>query len=207
MLYLISRTIFEIFIRVLFKLHIFFLGDLPKPPFIVVSNHSSLLDPPLVGVACRKYCVNFMAKKELFDGPVIGMWSRRVQCIEVKRGDNSVRSLKEALKRLKEGRVVGVFPEGTRSADGTMQEAKRGTGFLVSKGNVPVVPVYVEGSGKAFPKGGGVRRGTEINVFVGKPIPAGELLIKTVSGKIDYEEISSLVMKKIRDLKDTKCGM
>jgi len=204
MLYLISRTIFEIFIRVFFKLHIFYLGDIPKPPFIVVSNHSSLLDPPLVGVACRKYCVNFMAKKELFDTPVLGIWSRMVRCIEVKRGDNSVRSLKEALRRLKEGRVVGVFPEGTRSVDGTMQEAKRGTGFLISRAGVPVVPVYVEGSGKAFPKGGGVNRGTVINVFVGKPILPEELFIKKDSGKIDYEAISGRVMEKIGRLKSSK---
>lgn len=203
MIYLISRTIFELFIRILFKLRICKAGGIPNPPFIVVSNHSSLLDPPLVGIALRKYRINFMAKKELFDMPIIGIWSRLVCCIEARRGENSVRSLKEALRRVKKGCVVGVFPEGTRSVDGTIQEAKRGTGFLISKAAVPVVPVYVNGADKAFPKGKGIKRGTLLSVFVGKPIMPEEFLIKKGSGKVDYEAISGMIMERIVQLRET----
>ncbi|MFH1879061.1 MAG: lysophospholipid acyltransferase family protein [Candidatus Omnitrophota bacterium] len=174
---------------------------LPEPPFIVTSNHTSLLDPPLVGIACKKYCVDFMAKKELFDMPVVGIWSKLVNCIEVKRGENSIKSLKEAMVRLKKGHVVGIFPEGTRSSDGEIGDAKRGIGFLIAKSGVPVVPCYVEGSGRAMPKGKPVKKGAKIDVYVGNAIMPVDLMLRTESGKVDYENISRIIMERITDIK------
>jgi len=201
MLYIISRTIFEIFIKLLFRLRMHGRENLPEPPYIIASNHASLIDPPLVGLACRKHMVNFMAKKELFSSRFGRWWSTRVGCIEVKRGEVSVGTLKEAVKRLKSGSVVGIFPEGTRSEDGRLQEAKRGTGFLVDKAGVPVVPFYIEGSGRALSKGKPIKYCTMINVYVGKPIMPGELLFETPSGKRDYVAVSNRIMERISELK------
>lgn len=197
MLYWISRFIFEVLIRILFRVNITGAGNFPEPPFIIVSNHSSLLDPPLVGAAYKKHPINFMAKQELFDAPVLGAWTRRVRCIKVRRGGNSVSSLKEALKRLSDGQVVGVFPEGTRSVDGDLQKAKRGTGFLIAKAGVPVVPVYVDGATTAFPKGQGIAPGARINIFVGKKILPEEFLSGPDLEKKDYEAVSNMVMDRI----------
>ena len=155
----------------------------------------------MVGLSCDKYPVNFMAKQELFDYPVIGAWTRSVRCIPTRRGKNAVKGIKEALRRLKNNCVVGVFPEGTRSEDGSLQEAKLGTGFLMMKAKVPVVPVYVYGTAEAFPKGKGVKIGTKAGAVIGKPImPEEYLRVAGPDGK-DYETVSGLVMERIAGLK------
>lgn len=207
MLYRISRAIFEFFINVLFRVRIFGRENLPGAPYIVVPNHASLLDPPLVGVACKKDNISFMAKKELFDTPLVGAWTRAVDCICVRRGATSVRSLKDALKRVSAGEVVCVFPEGARSPDGSLQEAKRGVGFLIAKAGVPVVPIYIDGSLDAWPKGRRFRPGARINVFVGRPIPPDELVPGEGAGKKDYEAIANKVMDAISRLREsgTRC--
>ncbi|MFQ5951914.1 MAG: lysophospholipid acyltransferase family protein [Candidatus Omnitrophota bacterium] len=201
MLYYISRAIFTILMKVLMRVRIYGEENLPKPPFIITSNHASLMDPPLVGLACRKYPVDFMAKRELFDIPIIGSWTRRVRCISTDRGRNSIRGIKEAIRRLKRGHVIGVFPEGTRSVTGELQEAKLGTGFLIIKAGVPVVPVYVYGSAEGFPKGKGLKLGTRIGAIIGRPILPDDFSIKAGFGKKDYEAVSNMVMNRIAELK------
>lgn len=197
----ISKRLLFLYVRILFKVKMYGREKVPSPPFIVTSNHASLIDPPLVGMACGWNFVNFMAKQELFDMPLVGAWCRMVGCIPVKRGENSVRSLKEAVKRLHEGYAVGIFPEGTRSADGELQSAKRGIGFLVAKAAVPVVPVYVSGTSEAFPKGKPIKKGTRIEVHVGNPISPEE--IAAVPGGIkDYDSIAGMVMDRIALIKE-----
>ncbi|MGB2599997.1 MAG: lysophospholipid acyltransferase family protein [Candidatus Omnitrophota bacterium] len=189
--------------KVLMRVRIYGEENFPEPPFIVTSNHVSLMDPPLVGLACRKYPVNFMAKRELFSAPIIGAWTSRVKCIPVDRGKNSIRGIREAIRRLKRGAVIGVFPEGGRSITGELQEAKLGTGLLIIKAKVPVVPVYVYGSSEAFPKGKGLRLGTRVGAIVGKPIPPEEFSSMEGTGREGYEAISTLVMEKIAQLKES----
>ncbi|MBD3380244.1 MAG: 1-acyl-sn-glycerol-3-phosphate acyltransferase [Candidatus Omnitrophica bacterium] len=202
MLYYISRAIFTIIMKVLLRVRIYGTDNLPEPPFIITSNHASLMDPPLVGLACSSYRVDFMAKQELFDVPVIGAWTRNVGCIPLRRGKNSIKGIKEALRRLRNGYVVGVFPEGTRSVDGNLQEAKVGTGFLVMKARVPVVPVYVYGSAEAFPKGKGIKLGTRVGAVIGDPVSPEEY--SPLAGKEGkgYEAVSNLIMDRIFRLKE-----
>jgi 1-acyl-sn-glycerol-3-phosphate acyltransferase len=201
-LYVISRSAFEIAIRILFKMRIIGKEKLPTPPFIIASNHTSLVDPPLVGVACKPIPVDFIVKQELVDGPVIGEWTKRVRCIPVRRGENSIKGLREAISRLKKGHVVGIFPEGTRSVDGSLQEAKVGTGFLIAKAKVPVVPFYAYGTSRAFPKGGGVKVGTRVGGIVGDPIYPEKFDAIPGKGKEKYEAISTLIMEHISSLKE-----
>ena len=203
MLYYVSRVVFELLLRLLTKLHICGREHLPEAPFILASNHASILDPPLAGIACKKYRVDFMAKKELFERPIFSRWARGVGCIEVKRNSVSAGSLKEAIRRLKNGHVIGMFPEGTRAVDGNLQNAKRGTGFLIDKADVPVVPCYIGGSGEAFPKGGGIKLWSRIDVALGEPIFQSEFTGKDERGGTDYEMISNLVMARIGSLKES----
>lgn len=201
MIYRISRAIFEVLIHTLFRFKVYGKENVPDAPLLIAANHASIADPVAVGVACKKHHVDFMAKKELFDKPFWGKWCRMVGCIEVKRGDNAVKSLKEAVRRLSQGRAVAIFPEGTRSVSGEIQDAKRGTGFLIARGNVPVLPVYVDGTGKAIPKGGRWNLGTLIRVYIGKPVMPDEFAKLRAGKDRDYEAITCMVMDRIAGLK------
>ena len=202
-LYRLSRNLFKLVIKVGFRLRIRGYENFPKPPFIVAANHTSLMDPPIVGVACNRFLVNFMVKQELFEMPGVRHWSKRVLCIPVRRGDNSIKGIRETLKRIKKGAVIGIFPEGTRSPDGKLREAKLGTGFLIAMAKVPVVPIYVYGTAKAFPKGKKVKWGTPVGAIIGKPLELGDLMGGGKLTKKDYESISSRVMDAVAGLKKT----
>lgn len=201
-MYHISRFLFEIFFKLLLKINFSGRENIPEPPYIIVANHASLADPPFVGSACKKHAVDFMAKDELFDIPIIGAWARSVRCIRVNRGSASADSLKEAIRRIGKGRVVAVFPEGSRSEDGTLQEAKRGVGFIIAKSKVPVLPIYIEGSNIAFPKGRSLKIGSRVNVIIGPAIMPDEFFEgNDRPNKKDYEKITNIIMERIADLK------
>jgi 1-acyl-sn-glycerol-3-phosphate acyltransferase len=202
-MYFISRSVLEWTVRALFRLKITGHENFPDPPFIVAANHTSLLDPPIVGAACKKYSVNFMVKQELFEIPVVRHWSKSVDCIPVKRGENSIKGIRESLRRLKHGRVVGIFPEGTRSSDGSLREAKMGTGFLISSAKVPVVPIYVYGTAKAFPKGKGIKPWSRVGAVIGKVLTPEDLKLSGSKGKDHYERVGNEVMAVIAGLRDS----
>lgn len=202
-MYFVSRSSLEWAVRIFFNLRITGHENFPPPPFIVVANHTSLLDPPIVGAACKKFTVNFMVKQELFEMPVVRHWSKSVECIPVKRGDNSIRGIRESLRRLKHGKVVGIFPEGTRSSDGSLREAKTGTGFLISSAKVPVVPIYVFGTAEAFPKGKAMKFGSKVGALIGKVITPEDLKLDGKGGKDHYERVSNEVMSVISGLRDS----
>jgi len=201
-MYRISCFLFECFLRLLFKVEINGRENIPQKPYLIVSNHASLADPPVVGAACKKDAVDFMAKSELFDTPILGLWTRSVGCIRVKRGSASSGSLKEAIKRIAAGRVVAMFPEGTRSEDGTLQEAKRGIGFIVAKAKVPVLPIFISGTNIAFPKVGPLKPGSQIKAIIGKPIMPEEFFESDGSGGKDYEKVANMVMDRIASLRE-----
>jgi 1-acyl-sn-glycerol-3-phosphate acyltransferase len=200
MYYRISRLLLKILLGTLFRVRFFGRENLPDSPYILVPNHLSHLDPALVGVADNRHVVNFMAKKELFEEGFSGWWCKAVGCIPVERGGAGTRSLREALHRLGRGQVIGIFPEGQRSRDGSLQEAKRGVGFLIARAKVPVLPVYVGGSGAALPKGGKIHRGVKIGVIIGKPIIPEEFASRVLEK--DYEGIAGEVMSQIAGLKE-----
>ena len=108
-------------------------------------------------------------------------------------------ALKKAIATLKDGQVIGLFPEGTRSPDGQMRAAKGGIGFLIAKGDVPVVPLYISGTFAAFPKGADKFRPGRLVARFGPPI-APEEIRAAMPAKNDYEAVGALVMRRIRAL-------
>jgi len=137
-------------------------------PAILASNHASYLDPPLVGVSCRKD-VYFLARKSLFERPVVGPILAQLNTVPVDRDRGDVGAIRAMIKLLKSGNRVLVFPEGTRSKDGNLQPARAGVGLLIAKSLAPVVPVRVFGSHAALPRSGGIRF-VPITVVIGKPL-------------------------------------
>jgi 1-acyl-sn-glycerol-3-phosphate acyltransferase len=164
---------------------------------ILASNHVSYLDPPLVAVSCRNE-IHFLARKTLFERPVIGPLIANLNAFPVDRDRGDVAAVRAVLQLLKSGKRVLVFPEGTRSSDGNLQPARAGVGLIIAKSLAPVVPIRIFGSYAALPRSGGIRF-VPITVVVGKPI----LFTKQDAGTGDrsiYQELSNRVMAAIATL-------
>ena len=116
-------------------------------PFVLVSNHKSMMDPIVLFVNMPRK-MKFMAKKELFDNKILAFILRKVGAFPVNRGKNDIAAIKTAMKVLKDGEVLGIFPQGTRVEDGQQTQAKTGAFLIASKCNVPVLPVSIKGNYK-----------------------------------------------------------
>ena len=166
---------------------------------VIAANHCSYLDPPVMAGCSNRRIVHFMARDTLFSNPVARWFFPRVGVIALDRTKGDLGALKKAIATLKEGRVIGLFPEGTRSPDGQMREAKGGIGFLIAKGDVPVVPLYISGTFAAFPKGADKLRPGRLVARFGPPISPDEIRA-AMPAKNDYEAVGALVMSRIRAL-------
>ena len=120
--------------------------------YILASNHISNLDPPILGISTPRR-LRFMAKIELFEPSIRGWWLKKLWAFPIRRGEGDFGALKQALKYLKEGDPVLLFPEGTRRMDDKPLTPQPGVGFLAMKSQVPIVPVYVKDSNRAMPPG------------------------------------------------------
>jgi 1-acyl-sn-glycerol-3-phosphate acyltransferase len=168
-IYRLGYTISKVVAKLGFRLRTYGRENLIEDgPAILASNHASYLDPPLVGVCCRKD-VYFLARKSLFERPVVGSLIAQLNTVPVDRDRGDVGAVRAMIKLLKSGNRVLVFPEGTRSKDGNLQPARAGVGLLIAKSLAPVVPVRVFGSYAALPRSGGIRF-VPITVVIGKPL-------------------------------------
>jgi len=145
--------------------------------FILVSNHVSHFDPPLVGCRMKDRPCSFLARASLFDVPVFGALIRFVNAVPLHREGNPGKALRAAIEELKAGRCVIMFPEGTRSKDGRVGAFKAGMMLLVRRAKASIVPVAVDGPFEIWPSSRSrPRLGGRIDVRYGTPIPAEELL-------------------------------
>jgi 1-acyl-sn-glycerol-3-phosphate acyltransferase len=172
-------------------------------PVLLVSNHSSVLDPPLVGGAAARQ-LSFLAKAELFEIPGFGRLIRALNARPLRREGADASALREALRTLKEGRALLVFPEGTRGPEGELRAPKAGAGMLAVLSGAPVVPVYVSGSGGAWPRGRRFPRRSRVTVTFGAPLvfEAREVGAR----KERYAEVTQAMMGAIARLRDQVIG-
>jgi 1-acyl-sn-glycerol-3-phosphate acyltransferase len=148
-------------------------ATLPRPPFVLASNHYSHLDPPAIG-AVLATPIRFLALDDLFGAnrflagilPAVGV-------ITVSRRNASIAGVRTALAHLDAGEAVGVFPEGTRVRRWGDRPPRRGAAWLAVRTGVPLVPVAVLGTGKAMGLDNRPHR-APIRVVVGEPMPAGD---------------------------------
>ena len=138
-------------------------------PVILASSHASFLDPPLVGTAVWRMC-NYLARATLFRNPLFNWVLHSVGAIPVDRDGGNAAGLKRILGRLKEGRAVILFPEGTRSPDGQLHQARAGIGLMVLKSGAPVVPVRILGSYDCWGRHRLLPRPGRITVHFGRPL-------------------------------------
>ena len=153
---------------------------------LLCANHIDNFDPPVVGITCPR-TVHFMAKEELFKVPVLKGILPSVNAYPVKRGMSDREAFRNTLKLLKEGKVVGLFPEGTRSKTGELGKGLAGAGFFALKGNAVVVPCAIVGSYKPFKR---------LKVVYGKPLDMTEYRERKASA----EEVTEVIMDAIRQL-------
>ncbi|MFC1576125.1 lysophospholipid acyltransferase family protein [Candidatus Omnitrophota bacterium] len=202
MMYFISRAIYEFILRFFCGFEILGRENLPSSgPYITVSNHISYSDPVIVGIACGWVRVTFMAKKELFERPLFGKYVKSLGVIPVERHSGSPEPLKKCVGLLKKGKIVGLFPEGTRSIDGNLLEPELGVGLVAAKTGAPIVPFYVTGSDKLLKRDRRTITPTKVKVRIGKPVDIRESL-KIADKKKSYEDVSRKVMAAIAQLKD-----
>lgn len=153
---------------------------------LLCANHIHNFDPPMVGITAPRP-VHFMAKEELFNVPVLGKIVPHLNAFPVKRGMSDREALRKGLNVLKEGHVLGLFPEGTRSKTGELGKGLAGAGFFALRTDAQVVPCAIIGPYKAFGK---------LRIVYGKPIPMDELR----KNKISAEETTEVIMNEINNL-------
>ncbi len=159
-----------LFFKMFLKLEVHGTENIPsKGGFILASNHSSYLDPIVLGVVSFRR-LDFMAKDTLFKNPVSGWVLRRVGAFPVKRNYHDIGAIKESIRRLNVGRAMVMFPEGRRSDENNIMEPRPGVAFVAYKAGVPVIPAFITGTDKALPKGSKIIRQTKIEVCFGKKI-------------------------------------
>ncbi len=175
-------------------------GHIPaEGGLVIAANHCSYLDPPTMAAAVHNRLVHFMARDTLFSNAFVRWYFPRAGVIALDRTRGDLGALKKAVSLLKEGQVIGLFPEGTRSPDGKMRDAKGGIGFLIAKGAAPVVPMHISGTFEAFPKGANRFGPGRIQVRFG-PLITIEEIRAAMPEKGDYEAVWALVMRRIREL-------
>lgn len=141
---------------------------------VVLANHESFMDPPLIAslTGARPLC--FMAKQELHHGRFWGWVFRMLLTVPVHRGSADLAAFRACAQLLAAGNVVGLFPEGSRSTDGTLRPAQPGAISIALKAGVPIIPVAIVGTFEMLPPGGRLRR-SPVLIAAGPPLHYPEL--------------------------------
>ncbi|MDQ7819503.1 MAG: lysophospholipid acyltransferase family protein [Armatimonadota bacterium] len=141
----------------------------PRPPYLIVANHASEADIPLVGLSLRAR-VAFMAKDELRRLPPVAWWVRGCGSFFVRRGVPDRDAVREALRMLRRGWAVCMFAEGTRSRDGRLGPFHEGAAYVALKAGVPVLPVAIAGSHRVRVAGWRLPRNVDATIRIGPPL-------------------------------------
>jgi 1-acyl-sn-glycerol-3-phosphate acyltransferase len=136
---------------------------------LVASNHQSFLDVFLVGTAMRRR-THFMARATLWDNALLGAWMTAVGALPVSLGRPRKDELQRVIERLRAGKIVTLFPEGTRTTDGSIGSMRGGLGMLARRSAVPVVPVLVQGAFEAWPRERRLPRRGRVTIRFGRPV-------------------------------------
>ncbi|MCX6900342.1 MAG: lysophospholipid acyltransferase family protein [Verrucomicrobia bacterium] len=198
-----SRLLYECLFN--FRIH----GAENVPPsggVVLACNHVSFLDPHAIGAGCpREAC--FLARKTLFKNTLQSALLHSWNVVPVDlSGKPDITGLKALMDRLRRGYAVTLFPEGTRTYDGSFQEAKPGVGLLVAKAGVPVVPVRLFGAYEVWPRNQKLPRRGQVDIMFGKPVYYNAMIAdaraKGAAAMKDlYQRIADDVMEHIKALR------
>ena len=155
MLYSVLRFIINIILRIFYRIEVVGNNTVESDKaYIVASNHRNNLDPLLVIITFNKRKIHYIAKKELFENKILKFILDRTYVISLDRNKNDLGALKESLKVLKDGEILGIFPQGTRVSSIEDDTSKAGIGMFAMRTNTSVIPVSIvaENNYKLFSK-------------------------------------------------------
>ena len=181
------------------------IDEIPRTgPVIVAANHSSNLDVPVLGSSLMPKLgrrLQWLGKRELFDWPIIGWIARNGGVHAIDRGAADVEAFRIATRILDEGHALFVFPEGTRSRDGTLGEGRDGVAVLALRTGAPIVPVGVSGSYERWPRGQRLPRpGGRVTVRVGSPFRLADVLPPELDRRAAKTAATDVIMRRIAEL-------
>ena len=198
MLYNFLKLILPILLFPLTKIEIKGLNNIPtKGPGVLISNHTSNWDPVILAAYLPRK-LSFMAKEELFKIFFIGLIVRNLEAIPVKRGAADRNAIRQSIKVLEEGKVLAMFPEGTRSKTGEVKDFQPGAAMIAYRGKATIVPV-----GLLNARNIGKGLFTKVTINIGKPLEINELCKEKITGE-KLEEISKLLQEKVIELVENK---
>ena len=165
-----------------------------KNSYIMVSNHGSLLDPPLLGHALRRN-ISFMAKAELFKIPLLGFIIKACGAYPVKRGIVDKNTIKTACKKLSNDNCIGIFIDGTRQKNGRVNKPKQGAALLAFKNQKLLLPVAIVNSHRLIRFKFFIPLFSKIVIKVGEPVQPPQS-----SSKDDLNSVTIYLQDKINNL-------
>jgi 1-acyl-sn-glycerol-3-phosphate acyltransferase len=149
----------------------------PTGPVMLVCNHQSYLDPPIVAGGCyRSRQFVALARSTLFTNPVAGWILHKLNTIPVVQGASDLGAMRRCIEELKKGQALLIFPEGARTFTGKVQPFETGTMLIIKRSKPMVVPVALEGAYDVWKRGTKLKLRGRVGVMFGKPIPAEQIL-------------------------------
>ncbi len=164
-----------------------------KGGVIFIANHRNLLDPVMLAITIPR-CIHFMAKKELFESKLGNWFFRSCFVFPVNRKTADLKSLRQALKLLEEGKAFGIFPEGRRAVMDEMDDFEKGTALIASRTEAPIVPIYISPS--TYKPGGRMR------AIVGEKILVSEVKAHMGSRRL-VDALTERMQKDMEALKES----
>jgi len=191
-----AKILVKFLFSIFYKIDINGYENIPDPSsgYVLCSNHSCWFDPLLIG-SHYPDILHFMAKKELFESPVLGFFAKKLKAFPVDRKGNDLKAIKTSVKILKEGKILGIFPEGTRNLSGK-PSSKAGVAIIAIKARKNVLPVAIS-SDKQY------RIFSRINITIGEIINLEKYHSTKKISKETYQSISDDIMKDIYELKNS----
>ena len=191
-----AQVLVRVTSSVWFDLKVFGVDNVPRTGgALIVSNHQGFLDPALLGARLPRP-MSYMAKSELFKHRPVSWLIRSLGAFPVRQGAGDVRAIRETVSRLQEGRILNIFPEGSRTETGEIMPLEAGVALVVRKAGVPIVPAAIIGSFESWPKGKKIFRSHPIRIAYGPPLD-----VKGMKSDAVIRLIDAAIRKLFDDLK------
>lgn len=188
--YRFAKGLLYILFKIVYRFEVIGIDNIPdQGRAILCANHISVLDPIILGISIKRP-ISFMAKKELFNNKIFSKILKMLNAFPVDREGSDLTAIRKSIKVLKEEKILGIFPEGTRVHKIDLESAKPGVALIAHKGKSPIIPVLIDANYKLFSK---------VRIYIGNPIFIDDYNKKLKTE--DYKNISKNILKSIYNLK------